>query len=144
VGLGADGASCNNNLDIIEEMRLAALLQQWKQQPGFFTALNAVEMATIEGAKAIGKESEIGSIEIGKRGDVVVLDLNLPASFGGDSVSVYDRLVYGAGRDSVRWVVVDGEILVRESEFVHMDRDEIYTRAQEELRSLLTRCDVQF
>ena len=112
VGIGTDGAPCNNDMDILEEIRLGALLQQWKQGPGRFTARDALELATIEGARSLGWEDEIGSLEPGKAGDLVVLNLDRVASFGPEQVSVYDRIVYGAGRDQVQWVVVDGEVLV--------------------------------
>src|SRR5207237_5107615 len=74
VSLGADGAACNNRLDMFEEMRLAALLQATRLRPGALTARDALTMATRSGAKTIGMDSELGSIEIGKRGDVIVVD----------------------------------------------------------------------
>ena len=73
VSLGADGAACNNHLDMFHEMRLAATLQAMRSGPGALTAHDAVWMATREGARALGAEAELGSIEAGKRADVIVV-----------------------------------------------------------------------
>src|SRR6186713_434738 len=74
VSLGADGAACNNRLDMFEEMRLAATLQAVRRHPGALTARDAVWMATREGARALGMTAEIGSIEPGKRADLILID----------------------------------------------------------------------
>src|SRR5262252_261292 len=74
VSLGADGAACNNRLDMFEEMRLAAVLQAVRHQPGALPARDVVWMATRAGARTMGLEHEIGSIEIGKRADVIVVN----------------------------------------------------------------------
>src|SRR5689334_16503340 len=76
VSLGADGAACNNRLDMFTEMRTAALLQKALHGPEVLPAARALRMATIDGARALGLENEIGSIEVGKRADVIVVDLN--------------------------------------------------------------------
>ncbi len=80
VSLGADGAACNNHLDMFEEMRLAAVLQSVRHGPGALTARDALTMATREGARALGLEDEIGSIEVGKRADLIVVDAVGPTS----------------------------------------------------------------
>ena len=72
VSLGADGAACNNRLDMFDEMRLAATLQAMRKAPGALPARDVVWMATREGARALGLEGEIGSIEPGKRADLIV------------------------------------------------------------------------
>ena len=74
VSLGADGAACNNRLDMFDEMRLAATLQAMRKAPGALTARDVVWMATREGARALGLEAEIGSIEPGKRADLILID----------------------------------------------------------------------
>ena len=112
VGIGCDGAACNNDLDILQEMRLAGLLQGLKVGPAnAIDGKGIVEMVTIEGARAIGLEAELGSIEPGKLGDLVVLDLDRPQSFAAQETSVYDRIVYGTARDAVACVIIDGEVL---------------------------------
>src|SRR5204863_10040354 len=74
VSLGADGAACNNRLDMFDEMRLAAVLQAVRQQPGVLSARDVLWMATRAGARTLGLEAEIGSIELGKRADIIVVD----------------------------------------------------------------------
>src|SRR5262249_58938694 len=76
VSLGADGAACNNRLDMFTEMRTAALLQKALHGPEVLPAHRTLRMATIDGAKALGLDSEIGSIEVGKKADVSVIRLN--------------------------------------------------------------------
>src|SRR2546430_17581574 len=74
--LGADGAACNNRLDMFTEMRTAALLQKLAHGPEVLPAARALRLATIEGARALGLEKEIGSLETGKRADLIVVNLN--------------------------------------------------------------------
>ncbi len=141
VGLGTDGAPCNNDYDQLEEMRLAALLQQHKQGPGKFSARDALALATIDGARAIGLGDQIGSIEIGKKADLVFVDLNRPATFG-PQASIYHRIVYAAARDSVRHVLIDGQFVVRDGTLVCMDPEALARRPAEELQQLLTRAEL--
>ncbi len=143
VGIGCDGAPCNNDMDVLEEMRLAALLQGLKGGPGSLSAMAALEMATIDGARAVGWDDAIGSLETGKAGDVVVLDLDRPQTFGGPGVSVYDRIVYAAARDAVRWVVVDGEIRVASGRLPHLDPEEYLRRPAQAIRDLLSRAEIR-
>jgi cytosine/adenosine deaminase-related metal-dependent hydrolase len=143
VGIGCDGAPCNNDMDVLEEMRLAALLQGLKGGPGSFSALSALELATIDGARAVGWEDTIGSLEAGKAGDVVVLDLDRPQTFGAPGASIYDRIVYAAARDAVRWVVVDGEIRVENGRLPHLDPEEYMRRPAEAIRELLSRVELR-
>jgi cytosine/adenosine deaminase-related metal-dependent hydrolase len=143
LGLGCDGAACNNDLDLLEEMRLAALLQAVKRGPGSFPARDALALATIEGARAVGMADRLGSLEAGKAGDLVVLDLHRPFTLGAGPVSVYDRIVYGAARDAVRWVVVDGEVLVREGRLTALDEAGILRRALEAAEALHARADLR-
>lgn len=143
VGLGCDGAPCNNDMDVLEEMRLAALLQGIKAGPGRFSSESALALATIEGAKAIGMGSEIGSIEPGKAADVVLLDLDRPQTFGADEVSVYDRIVYAAGREAVAWVIVDGIVRVDHGKLPHVDADALRAKPKEAIAALLQRAALQ-
>jgi 5-methylthioadenosine/S-adenosylhomocysteine deaminase len=142
VGIGTDGAPCNNDMDVLEEMRLAALLAGFKRGPGAFRAEEALELATVEGARAIGLGDELGSLEPGKAGDLVVLDLDRPQTFGPERVSVYDRVIYAAGRDAVRWVVVDGEVRVDAGHLPHLDPEALRRRPKEEIRALLARVEL--
>jgi cytosine/adenosine deaminase-related metal-dependent hydrolase len=142
VGIGSDGAPCNNDMDILVEMRLAALLQSLEHGPGRTRAEDILALATSEGAKAVGLGDEVGSLEVGKAGDLVVLDLDRPQTFGPEGVSVYDRVVFAAARDAVRWVVVDGEVLVDGGRFLLLDPEEVLRHAAEELHLLLARAEL--
>ncbi|RQW05983.1 MAG: N-ethylammeline chlorohydrolase, partial [Calditrichaeota bacterium] len=86
VSLGSDGASCNNNMDIFQEMRLAALIQKPRAGVTSITAQNVYDMATLGGAKALGLENKIGSLEEGKKADLIVLDLNKVHTIPADDI----------------------------------------------------------
>lgn len=120
VSLGADGAPCNNNLDQFVEMRLAALLQKPFHGPEAMPAKRVLRLATIDGARALGLDDQIGSVEVGKAADLVVvgLDGDPGASPGGD---VYSRLVYSAHRSNVRHVFASGRQLVSDGRLRGVD-----------------------
>src|SRR5262245_57916020 len=123
VSLGADGAACNNRLDMFEEMRLAAVLQAMRRNPGILPARDVLWMGTRAGARTLGLEAEIGSIEVGKRADVIVVDRDRPHLAPGPDP--YSTLVYAARGSDVRTTIVDGEVLVDEFAPVRVDRREI-------------------
>jgi cytosine/adenosine deaminase-related metal-dependent hydrolase len=115
VGLGADGAPCNNRLDAFAEMRLAALIQKPRLGPESLPAAQVLEMATLGGARALGLENEIGSIEVGKRADLTILDLSGPHTQP-DTGDLASRIVYSARATDVRHVIVNGAVLVRDGD----------------------------
>jgi len=122
---------------MFEEMRLAALLQAARSGPGALPARDALWMATRGGAEALGLDAEIGSIEPGKRADLIVVDRDRPHLVpGGDPCST---IVYAARGADVRTTVVDGELLVDRFEPVRADRREILSRARTATRRLLSR-----
>jgi 5-methylthioadenosine/S-adenosylhomocysteine deaminase len=135
VGLGADGAACNNRLDAFEEMRLAALLARSSGGPGALTSWDVLGMATIEGAKALHADAEIGSLTVDKRADVVVLDAELLAP-GGDEAT---RIVFGGGSRAVRDVIVDGQVLVRNGVPARFDAAAVRASALEAVTPLISR-----
>jgi 5-methylthioadenosine/S-adenosylhomocysteine deaminase len=139
VSLGTDGAACNNRLDMFEEMRLAALLQAAKSGPGALPARDALWMATRAGAQALGLEAEIGSIEPGKRADVIVVDCDRPHLIPGNDP--YSTVVYAARGSDVRTTIVDGEILVDNFGAVRLDAREVVSRARSAARSLVSRSE---
>ncbi len=129
VALGADGAPCNNNLDLWVEMRLAALIHLPRTGPTSLGAMKVLEMATLHGAKALGLEHEIGSIEPGKRADLALVDLSAAhASPGGDDV--VSRLVYSGQSRDVTHTVVDGRVLLDERRLVTLNEREVVERAE--------------
>jgi 5-methylthioadenosine/S-adenosylhomocysteine deaminase len=143
VGLGADGTPCNDNLDMFTEMRLAALIHKPRVGPEGMAALDVLEMATIRGARALGLEDRIGSIEPGKRADLVVVRRDgLHAQPGGDRDPV-GQLVYELRSSDVDTVIVDGRPLVRGGELTEMDPDELRARASESVRRVAVRAAVE-
>jgi len=128
VALGSDGAACNNRLDAFTEMRLAALIQKPRHGADVLSAGQALELATAGGARALGLEQELGAIAVGRRADLVVLDLRGPhlAPTPPDPVS---HLVYAAQASDVRDVFVDGRPVVLDGELLTMSLEEILREA---------------
>jgi 5-methylthioadenosine/S-adenosylhomocysteine deaminase len=128
VGLGTDGAASNNRLDILGEMRLAALLAKGASgDPSAASAHAILEMATLNGARALTLDDRIGSLVPGKRADMVAINLAAP-----ELAPCYDplsHLVYAAGREHVSHVWVDGELLVEHGVYTRLDPREIVVRA---------------
>ena len=135
VGIGADGAPCNNRLDAFVEMRLAALIQKPRLGPETLPATAVLELATLGGARALGLESDIGSIEPGKCADLVVLDLSGPHAQPEDA-DLISRIVYSARAADVRHVVVDGQVVVRDGALKTADVAEIRSAANREAQRL--------
>jgi cytosine/adenosine deaminase-related metal-dependent hydrolase len=130
VALGADGAPCNNNLDIFTEMRLAALIHKPRSGPTTMSAMQVLEMATLNGARALGLQDEIGSVEPGKKADVIVVDPDgAHATPGG--TDVVSALVYSARSEDVRDVIVDGRLVMHERELLTIDEEKVLTAARE-------------
>jgi cytosine/adenosine deaminase-related metal-dependent hydrolase len=137
VSLGADGAACNNTLDMFQEMRLAAMLQATHAAPGALPARDVVWMATREGARAIGLEAEIGSIEPGKKADLVVVRADGLHQTPHDDP--YALLVYATRADDVLATVVDGQVVSRRGDPTWADRQDVVHEAREARRALLAR-----
>jgi 5-methylthioadenosine/S-adenosylhomocysteine deaminase len=137
VGLGADGAPCNNRLSMLTELRQAALVQATVAGPGAWPATAALHAATAGGATALGLADDVGSLSVGKRADLVLVDLDHPTlSPGGDIVS---RLVFAAETASIRHVMVGGSFCVRDGELTTMDGEGIAKNADVQLSALLSR-----
>ena len=139
VGLGTDGAACSNTLDAFQETRLAALLQKMHHGPDRFGGLDALRLATSEGARALRWDDEIGSVEPGKAADLVVLDAKRPELVVSPRVDPHDAVAFGASGASVRHVMVDGEIQVEDGRLARLDLDEIRREAKRCLGDLLGR-----
>jgi 5-methylthioadenosine/S-adenosylhomocysteine deaminase len=135
VGIGADGAPGNNRLDAFAEMRLAALVQKPRLGPETMPAAQVLELATLGGARALGLESEIGSIEVGKRADLIVLDLGGPHAQPAEA-DLISRIVYSARAADVRHVIVDGRVVVRDGALKTGDVAKIREVANKEARRL--------
>lgn len=124
IGLGTDGAASNNDLDLWQEMDTAAKLHKLiSNDPKVLTAEQAFEMATIRGARALHLEDKIGSIETGKRADIVILDfdsLNQTPYY-----NVYSALVYATKASDVRSVMIDGRLIMRDKRLLTLDENVI-------------------
>jgi 5-methylthioadenosine/S-adenosylhomocysteine deaminase len=130
LGLGTDGAASNNRLDVWEEIRLAALLAKGLSgRADAVPAHAALAMATLNGAKALGLDSQIGSLLPGKQADIVAVDLSSAAT-----QPCYDpisQLVYSAGRDQIRHVWVAGEMVVKDGHCLSLDEAAVVRHARQ-------------
>jgi 5-methylthioadenosine/S-adenosylhomocysteine deaminase len=131
VGLGTDGpAGSNNDFDMFEEADLAAKLQKlMRSDPEALPAATAFEMATIGGARVLGMEKEIGSLDTGKRADLIVVDLNAPNAV--PLYDVYSQLVYALKGSNVLDVIVNGRPIVRDKRCLTLDSDTVIAKARE-------------
>jgi 5-methylthioadenosine/S-adenosylhomocysteine deaminase len=137
VSLGADGAPCNNRLDMFTEMRTAALLQKVMHGPEALPAERALRMATIDGARALGLGDEVGSLEVGKRADVIIVDLR--ALHLNPINDVASALVYSAGSSDVTTTIIDGRVLMRDGELLTLNEQAVIKDANREARDLTKR-----
>jgi 5-methylthioadenosine/S-adenosylhomocysteine deaminase len=144
VGLGCDATACSNNLDAFAETRLAALLQNVKHGPDAFSGREALQLATSEGARALSQEREIGSIEVGKRADLVVLGLDRPEAWAFERVDPHDLVCFSAQGSWVRHVFVDGEQLVEDGRLKHLELETIRAQADRTCRALVARSGLTF
>lgn len=139
LGLGADGAPCNNQLDVFAEMRLAGLLQKLQHGVVALPAQALVEMATIGGARCLNWDDEIGSLEIGKKADLVAINLDTPHAQPSNHENIYATIVYAAQNRDVRLTMVDGRICYEMNEIGDMDISATLAQAQMEWMKLLQR-----
>lgn len=134
VGIGTDGPGSNNDQDMFEEMRLAALLPKGvSYNPMALPARDTFAMATIEGARALKLDWLIGSLEPGKRADIAVVDLqgpHLTPRFALGPGNIYSQLVYAAKASDVRHVLVNGRFLMRERQLLTVDEAAVLAEAQ--------------
>ncbi len=141
VSLGADGAACNNRLDMFTEMRTMALLQKAMNGPEAVSAKQALRIATVSGAKALGLDNEIGTLETGKRADVVVVNLAALHSAPGANDPV-SALVYSAQTSDVEHVIIDGRLLMKDRELLTLDEGSVLQEANRERVELMRRVGI--
>ncbi|MGM0607926.1 MAG: 5'-deoxyadenosine deaminase [Candidatus Muiribacteriota bacterium] len=135
VGIAADGAPCNNNLSMFKEMRQAALIQKPIHGPTIMPAQEVFKMATVGGAETVGLKDEIGTIEEGKKADIVVVDLNkFNSSPYFDPVS---SLVYSASSENVDQVMIDGSMVYDKGEFLTINTDGLISKANQNLFDMM-------
>jgi 5-methylthioadenosine/S-adenosylhomocysteine deaminase len=130
VGLGTDGCASNNNLDLFQEMDFAAKLHKvHRLDPTAMPSPTVLEMATLGGARVLGMEEEIGSLEAGKKADVIVLELNRPHLQ--PMYNPVSHLVYSATGADVRDVIIDGKLVMENRNLLTLDEEEILEQAKE-------------
>jgi 5-methylthioadenosine/S-adenosylhomocysteine deaminase len=130
IGLATDGAASNNNQDLFEEMDLAAKLQKIaRSDPRALPAEQVVEMATIVGARALHLEEKIGSLEVGKKADLILVDTRAPHAT--PMYNVYSLLVYALKASDVKTVVIAGKLVMNDRRMLTLDEKEILAKAQE-------------
>jgi 5-methylthioadenosine/S-adenosylhomocysteine deaminase len=137
--LGADGAPCNNNLDMFQEMRLAALLHKPRVGPRGMPPERVLEMATLGGARALGLEAELGSLEEGKRADLTVVDLSGLHSTPSDARDVLSPLVYSARSTDVVHVLIDGKPVLKDRVLLTLDETSVASTARQQAARLVSR-----
>lgn len=132
VALGGDGAPCNNNLNMFQEMRLAALIQKPIHGPTVMKAREVLDMATREGAKALNWFAEIGSLEVGKRADLFAMDLHAPEISGdthaierGDLDAISSSVVYAGQPQHVKLTMVDGSVVFKNGRLSALSREKL-------------------
>jgi cytosine/adenosine deaminase-related metal-dependent hydrolase len=128
VAIGADGAPCNNNLDGLHELRLTALLHKHRAGPRALPAPEVVRMATRGGAAALGLASQIGSLEVGKRGDAIAIDVS--DVHVAPTANPWSAIAYAARATDVRHVAVDGRVVVRDRELHTLELPRVRDRAR--------------
>jgi 5-methylthioadenosine/S-adenosylhomocysteine deaminase len=149
IGLGTDSIMTNNNLDLFEEMRQAALVAKLrKEDPAVLPAWTVLKMATIGGAEALGMADSIGTLEVGKRADLILIDLDRPhlwpfhrseSSFG----NLVEQLVYSARGSDVVGTVVDGQVLMTDSNLRTLDLIEVREVVEQQGGDLLRRAGAE-
>jgi 5-methylthioadenosine/S-adenosylhomocysteine deaminase len=133
IALGTDGCSSSNDLDMFNVMRLSANLAKLiKSNPSVISGAEVIRAATMGGAKAIGMQSKIGSVEVGKRADLIMIDLAAPHLTPlRDPIGL---VVYAAGRSDVKHVIVDGEVVIKDRKPTRVDSAEVIAAANEKAR----------
>jgi 5-methylthioadenosine/S-adenosylhomocysteine deaminase len=138
VGLGTDGCASNNNLDMFQEMDMAAKVHKvHRLDPTVMPAEVVLEMATLGGARVLGMEGEIGSLEVGKRADVIVVDLEKPHLQ--PVYNVVSQLVYAAVGADVRDVIIDGKLIMHNRQLLTLNEERILSRMKEIKGNILKR-----
>jgi 5-methylthioadenosine/S-adenosylhomocysteine deaminase len=135
VGIGTDGAASNNNQDMFEEMNLAAKQQKLvRMDPKALSAQQVVEMATITGARALHLEQQIGSLEVGKKADLIVVDTTAPHAT--PMYNVYSAIVYALKASDVRTTVVGGKTVMEDRRMLTLDEPAILAKAAQYAASI--------
>ncbi len=142
VALGTDGPTCDNAYDMFDAMRLAAIIHKGRLlDPLVVPAETAIEMATINGAIAMKKEDELGSLEIGKKADIITIDCNNPRLM--PNTNPVSLVVYSAKGSDVDNVIIDGKFIVKDREILTMDEQAVIDNAKEKIMQVLEKTGIK-
>jgi 5-methylthioadenosine/S-adenosylhomocysteine deaminase len=129
VGIGTDGVASNNDLDLFDEVRSAAFIHKLNSKnPTVLDAQTALELVTIGGARVLGMENLIGSLETGKRADIIILDMDQPHAH--PVYNIYSLIIYSLRGSDVETVMVDGRLMVYKRKLVTLDLDRLYDKVE--------------
>lgn len=138
VGLGTDGASSNNNLDMLQELRTAALLHKVNSMDAtVLPAYQALELATVGGAKVLGLDQHIGTLQPGYKADLLIIDMEQPHFY--PQHDVVANLVYAAHASDIETVIINGKIVMENRKLLTMDEKAVLRNVQEHTNALLAR-----
>ncbi|MFX1252468.1 MAG: amidohydrolase [Promethearchaeota archaeon] len=139
VGLGTDSAASNGNLDFFEEMRAALLLQRiFNKDSSILTAEQVLKMATVNGAQALGLK-DIGSIEEGKKADMILIDFQRPHLSPTSSHNLISNVVWCGKASDVTDVIIDGQIILKDCKFAQLDEENLLNRIQRAYTNLINK-----
>lgn len=136
IGIAADGAPCNNRLDMFAEMKLASLMQKVRLGPTVMNCREVLYMATMGGAKVMGLQNEIGSLEVGKKADIILLNLENLSNSPSFNVDVMSSIVYSASSCNVDTTIVDGKILMENRKLLTLDENKIICDSNKSIEKL--------
>ncbi len=139
VSIGADGAPCNNNLDQFMEMRIAALIQKPLYGPTAMPAWQTFELATRGGAAAMGLGQHIGTLEVGKKADLALVNINNLHCAPGDDTNIYSQLVYQARSSDVTLTMVDGQIVYENGWLTTIDEPDVLMQSNDAIKRVRRR-----
>ncbi|OWZ82933.1 amidohydrolase [Natranaerobius trueperi] len=135
VSLGTDGPSSNNNLDLLEEARTASLIQKgFHKNPTLLEAETVLKMATSEGAKSL-KLNKLGKISPGYKADLILVDKNSPDMY--PKHNPIANIIYSCNSQNISTVIVDGKVLMKDKEFLHLDLEKIYHEANKHAKEII-------
>ncbi len=140
VGLGTDGCSSNNGLDMFLEMKFCSLLHKsHRWDASVLSAQRCLDLATIDAAKCLGAEKQLGSVEVGKKADLVVIDCNTPAMTPTTAENAVANLVYAGPSQAVRDTMVDGKFVLRDRKAVTIDERKLLKKVEESAADLMSK-----
>jgi 5-methylthioadenosine/S-adenosylhomocysteine deaminase len=143
IGLASDGPPCSNNLDAFMEMRLSSLIQKVRLGPKSMDCSTVLQMATMGGAKVMGKEKEIGSLEEGKKADIIILDLNKVHNAPSFRNNVESQIVFSGKTENVDTTIVNGKILMEGRKLLTRDEEDIIKNCNKSIQRVWNRADIK-